>query len=41
MEYREGEALDVKGYVLKTVSPVGVVIENSKIGAKVNVPLLE
>jgi hypothetical protein len=41
MEYREGEALDVKGYVLKTVSPAGVVIENRKIGAKVNVPLLE
>ncbi len=41
MEYGEGEALDVKGYVLKSVSPTGVVIENRRIGATVNVPLLE
>jgi hypothetical protein len=41
MEYREGEPLEVKGFVLKNISPSNVVIENSKIGAKVNVPLLE
>ena len=41
MEYREGEGLDTKGYVLKSVSPANVVIENRGIGATVNVPLLE
>jgi hypothetical protein len=41
IEYREGEALDIKGYVLKSVSPSNVVIENRGIGATVNVPLLE
>ena len=41
MEYREGEGLDAKGYVLKSVSPSSVVIENRGIGATVNVPLLE
>ena len=41
MEYREGEDLDTKGYVLKSVSPSSVVIENRGIGATVNVPLLE
>ena len=41
MEYREGEALDTKGYVLISVSPSSVVIENRGIGATVNVPLLE
>ena len=41
MEYREGEGLDAKGYVLKSVSPSSVVIENREIGATVNVPLLE
>jgi type II secretory pathway component PulC len=41
MEYREGEGLDTKGYVLKSVSPESVVIENRGIGATVNVPLLE
>ena len=41
MEYREGESLDTKGYVLKSVSPSSVVIENRGIGATVNVPLLE
>ncbi len=28
MEYREGEELDVKGFVLKSISPVRVVIDN-------------
>jgi len=41
MEYTEGEGLDTKGYVLKSVSPSSVVIENRGIGATVNVPLLE
>lgn len=41
IEYREGENLDVKGYVLTSVSPTGVVIVNREIGATVNVPLLE
>jgi hypothetical protein len=41
MEYSEGETLDTKGYVLKSVSPSNVVIENRGIGATVNVPLLE
>jgi hypothetical protein len=41
MEYREGEGLENKGYVLKSVSPSSVVIENREIGATINVPLLE
>jgi hypothetical protein len=41
MEYKEGEALDVKGYMLKSISPAKVVIENRGIGATLNVPLLE
>ena len=41
MEYREGEALDIKGFVLKSVSPTKVVIENRGIGATLNVPLQE
>jgi hypothetical protein len=41
VEYPEGENLDIKGYVLKSVSPAGVVIENRGIGATVNVPLQE
>jgi hypothetical protein len=41
MEYTEGEGLDTKGYVLKSVSPSSIVIENRGIGATINVPLLE
>lgn len=41
IEYSEGESLDVKGYVLKSVSPTRIVIENRGTGATVNVPLLE
>jgi hypothetical protein len=41
MEYSEGDGLDTKGYVLKSVSPSSVVIENRGIGATINVPLLE
>jgi hypothetical protein len=41
MEYGEGDGLDTKGYVLQSVSPSSVVIENRGIGATVNVPLQE
>lgn len=41
MEYKEGEALDVKGYMLKSISPVKVVIENRGIGATISVPMVE
>lgn len=41
MEYGEGEGLEARGYVLKSVSPSSVVIENRGIGATINVPLLE
>lgn len=41
IEYNEGEVLDVKGYMLKSVSPSRVLIENRGIGATVNVPLQE
>jgi hypothetical protein len=41
MEYREGEALDIKGFVLKTVSPTRVAIENSTTRTLLNVPLQE
>lgn len=41
IEYNEGEVLDVKGYVLKSISPSRVLIENRGIGATINVPLQE
>jgi hypothetical protein len=41
IEYNEGEVLDVKGYMLKSVSPSRILIENREIGATVNVPLQE
>jgi hypothetical protein len=41
VEYREGENMDVKGYVVANISPARVVIVNREIGATVNVPLLE
>ena len=41
VEYTEGEALDIKGYVLKTVSPTRVVIENLANSSSLNVPLQE
>ena len=40
-EYTEGEALDAKGFVLKSVSPTQVVIENSATRALLNIPLQE
>jgi hypothetical protein len=39
MEYREGEPLDIKGFVLKSVSPGRVMIENQTTGATINVLL--
>jgi len=41
MEYREGEELDVKGFVLKSVSPARVVIENRAARAAQTIPLQE
>jgi hypothetical protein len=41
VEYREGEAMDVKGFMLKTVSPTRVVIENRATRTLLNVPLQE
>jgi hypothetical protein len=38
-EYGEGDGLEIKGYVLKSVSPSSVVIENRGIGATINLPL--
>jgi type II secretory pathway component PulC len=40
-EYGEGEALDVKGFILKTVSPTRVVIENRATRKLLDVPLQE
>jgi hypothetical protein len=41
MDYKEGDGLDIKGYVLKSVTPSSVVIENRGTGATLNVPLLD
>jgi hypothetical protein len=41
VEYKEGEALDVPGYILKSVSPDKVVIENRGLGATMSVLMLE
>jgi hypothetical protein len=41
VEYGEGEALDAKGFVLKSVSPTQVVIENRETRALLNIPLQE
>jgi type II secretory pathway component PulC len=41
VEYTEGEALDIKGFVLKSVSPTRVVIENRGTRALLNVTLQE
>jgi hypothetical protein len=40
-EYREGDTLDIAGFVLKGVSPARVVIENRKTGTTLEVPLQE
>lgn len=40
-EYQEGEALDIKGFVLKSVSPARVVIVNTATKAALTIPLLE
>jgi type II secretory pathway component PulC len=41
MEYREGEELDVKGFVLKSVSPARVVIKNRAARATQTIPMQE
>lgn len=41
IEYREGDALDIKGFVLKSVSPASVVIVNLATKATLTVPLQE
>jgi hypothetical protein len=39
MEYKEGESLDISGFVLRSVSPARVVIENRGTGATLNIPM--
>jgi hypothetical protein len=41
MEYREGENLDVSGFILKRVSPAAVVIENRSTKAEQKIHLQE
>lgn len=41
MEYREGEALDIKGFVLKTVTSTRIAVENRTTRTLLNVPLQE
>jgi len=40
-EYKEGEALDTPGYVLRRISPTRVVIENRGTGTTLDIPLQE
>jgi hypothetical protein len=40
-EYTEGEALDMKGFLLKTVTPTKIIIENRGTRTLLNVPLQE
>jgi hypothetical protein len=39
MEYREGEALEVAGYVLRSISPARALIENRGTGTTLNIPM--
>jgi hypothetical protein len=39
IEYREGAALEIEGYVLKSVNSTRAMIENRKTGVTENVPL--
>jgi type II secretory pathway component PulC len=39
MEYKPGEALEVTGFVLRSISPARVVIENRGTGALLNIPM--
>jgi len=39
VEYKEGEALDIAGFVLRSVSPARVVIENRGTGATLDIPI--
>ena len=39
IEYREGQPLEIKGYVLKSLNAERAIIENSSTGATENIPL--
>ncbi len=39
LEYREGEALEIAGFVLQSISPARVLIENRGTGATLNIPM--
>ena len=39
VEYRAGEALEVKGYVLRALSPGKAIIENKRDGIRLEVPI--
>lgn len=41
IEYREGEPLDIAGFVLKAVSPTRIAVENRTTRTLLNVPLQE
>ncbi|MEW6334489.1 MAG: hypothetical protein AB1558_09480 [Thermodesulfobacteriota bacterium] len=41
VEYREGEALDIPGFVLKTVTPTRIAVENRTTRMVLNIPLQE
>jgi hypothetical protein len=41
VEYKEGDALDIKGFFLKNISPTRVVIENRVTKAALNIALQE
>lgn len=41
VEYQSGESLEIEGYVLKSVMPENVLIENRKTGSQLSVPMQE
>lgn len=41
VEYREGEALDISGFILKTVTPTRIAVENRATKTLLNIPLQE
>ena len=40
-EYEAGESLDIEGYVLKSVTPLSVLIVNRKTGSELYIPIQE
>ncbi len=40
-EYREGEQLEMEGYVLKKITPSYVLIENKNTGSEIEIPIQE